>query len=178
MAAAPFVIAGAQAYQQYDQANKLADAQKKAQKIKNAQMVDQVTANYDELADVDREAQEQSMERALDVQKGYIKGKGRINVMAAAMGTGGMSMQSQLKDLEREKFSDFNTVLEDRQASIDNMASQAQSMRYSAAAGMNVSPISRPSNASLALNLGTSAIQGYNANQKQAEQAAQLSTGV
>ena len=178
MAAAPFAIAGVQAYQQYDQANKLASAQKKAQKIKNAQMVDQVTANYDELADVEREAQEQSVERALDVQKGYIKNKGRINVMAAAMGTGGMSMQSQLKDLEREKFSDFNTVLEDRQAGIDNIASQAQSMRYSAAAGMSVQAISRPSNASLALNLGTTAIQGYNAQQKQNAQSAQLATGV
>lgn len=178
MAAAPFVLAGASAYMQYQQAEGLADAHEEAQKIKNAQIVDQVTANYDELADVELEAHNQAFEDSLSIQKEYIKGKGRVNVMAAAMGTGGMSMVSQLKDLEREKFSDFNTVLEDRQAGVDNIKSQAESMRYSAAAGQDVSPISRPSTAALALNLGTSAVSGYSAQKKQDQQSALLSTGV
>lgn len=177
MAAAPFIVAGVGAVQQYQQANELADAQEQAQKIKNAQVIDQVDANYDELADVERDAHEQAFEASMSVQKGYIKEKGRVNVMAAAMGTGGMSMQSQLKDLDREKFNDFDTILKDRQAGMDNTRSQAESMRFSAAAGMSVQPVSRPSNASLALNLGTTALSGHAAQKKSDAQSALLKSG-
>lgn len=143
------------------QASANADAQEKAAERHNEQLVEQTIANYDELADVELQAQQRAQEDTQEVQKGYIQSKGRVNVMAAAMGTAGQSLDSQLKDLEREKYSNYNTILVSRQAEMDNTRSQAENMRYQAANSMNVTPVSRPSWAASALNVGSVALGGY-----------------
>ncbi len=143
------------------QANANANAQEDAAKLRNEQLAEQTIANYDELADVERDAAERANEDAISVQKDYIKGKGRINVMAAAMGTAGQSVTGQLSALEREKYSNYNTILLSRQAEQDNIRSQAENMRYQAANSMQVSPVSRPSYAAAALNLGSVSLSGY-----------------
>lgn len=147
------------------QANANADAQEKAAEKRNDQLVEQTVANYDELARVELDAQQQSNDESIEVQKGYIQEKGRINVMAAAMGTGGQSVSSQLSDLEREKYSNYSTILQNRQAKQDNIRSQAENMRYQAAASMDVNPVSRPSFAATALSLGSTAMGGYSSYQ-------------
>lgn len=151
----------AAAVQSSVQANANANAQEDAAEQKNQQLVEQTVANYDELADVELDAQQQANDEANEVQKGYIQEKGRINVMAAAMGTGGMSVASQLNDLDREKYSNYSTILQNRQAKQDNIRSQAESMRYQAASNMNVNPVSRPSFAATALSLGSTLTSGY-----------------
>lgn len=143
------------------QAQSNARAQERAAEARNQQLVEQTVANYDELADVELDAQQRAIDDTISVQKDYIQNKGRINVMAAAMGTGGQSVASQLSDLEREKYSNYNTILLSRQAEQDNIRSQAETMRYQAASGMSVSPVSRPSYAAAALNIGTTALSGY-----------------
>lgn len=158
------------------QANELADAQEEAQKKQNEQVSKETIANYEQLSEAELALQQQTLDATLDNQKGYIKEKGRINVMAAAMGTGGMSVSSQLSDLERVKYSNYNTILLNRQAGMDNIADQAESLRYQAAGSMNVSPISRPSWAAAALDIGSQALGGYADYQKRKEQADLLST--
>lgn len=160
--------------QQTMQAQANAQAQQKAAEIKNQQLVDQTIANYDELSKVEQEAQQQALEQSIDMQKDYIASKGRVNVMAAAMGTGGGAVSSQLQDLERTKYSNYNTILMDRQARLDNVKAQAESMRYQAAAGMSVSPVSRPSWANAALGIGTSALTGYTGYKQQQTSADML----
>lgn len=147
--------------QQAVQASKNADAQEEAAEIRNEQLADQTIANYDELSEVELVAQQQALESSKDMQEDYIESKGRINVMAAAMGTGGSSVSSSLQDLERTKYSNYNTILLDRQAKMDNVSAQAENMRYQAASGMSVAPVSRPSWAATALNVGTTALSGY-----------------
>lgn len=147
--------------QQTMQAQANAEAQQKAAEARNEQLVQQTIANYDELSKVELEAQQQSLEQSIDMQKDYIASKGRVNVMAAAMGTGGGAVASQLHALERTKYSNYHTILMDRQARLDNVKAQAESMRYQAASGMDVSPVSRPSWANAALNIGTAALSGY-----------------
>lgn len=147
--------------QQAVQASKNASAQEEAAEIHNQQLAEQTVANYDELSEVELVAQQQALESSKDMQEDYIQSKGRINVMAAAMGTGGSSVSSSLQDLERTKYSNYNTILLDKQAKMDNVAAQAESMRYQAASGMNVTPVSRPSWASTALNVGATALSGY-----------------
>lgn len=100
--------------------------------------------------------------------------------MAAAMGTGGQSVKSQLSDLEREKYSNYNTILLSKQAEQDNIRSQAESMRYQAASSMDVSPVSRPSYAATALNIGTTALSGYSdfkGVQRESELVKQIKSG-
>lgn len=155
----------AAAVQSSVQANANANAQEEAAEKRNEQLVEQTIANYDELADVELDAQQQANDEAFEVQKGYIQEKGRINVMAAAMGTGGMSVSSQLNDLEREKYTNYSTILQNRQAKQDNIRSQAENMRYQAASSMNVNPVSRPSFAATALSLGSTVATGYSSYQ-------------
>lgn len=138
-----------------------ADAMEKAQEARNQQIQEQTIANYDELAEVERDAQQQALDESMEVNKEYMKERGRINVTAAALGTTGMSVAGQLQDLEKTKYSNYNTILLNRQAKMDNIKSQAESLRYQATSQMDVSPISRPSWAATALNIGGQAISGF-----------------
>lgn len=160
MAAAATAVSVAATIQQTMQAQANANAQEEAQRARNAAIVEQTIANYDELADVELDKHQQALEETKGVQENYIQEKGKVNVMAAAMGTGGMSVKSQLNDLERQKYSNYNTVLLNRQANLDNIRSQAETMRYQAANSMDVSPISRPSYAAAALNIGSQVMSG------------------
>lgn len=143
------------------QARKVANAQKQAQQRRNEALSQQAVDNYDQLADIELEQQQKSIDTTLEVQKNYIQEKGRVNVMSAAMGTGGMSVTSQLKDLEQQKYSNYSTILKDKQARMDNIRSQASAIRYQAANSMDISPISRPSYAAAALNIGSSLAGGF-----------------
>lgn len=160
-AVAMTAISVAASIQAQVQANANATAQEKAAEKRNEQLVEQTVANYDELSQVELAAQQRSIDDSLAVQKDYLQQKGRTNVMAAAMGTGGQSVASQLGDLEREKYSNYDTILQSRQAEQDNIRSQAESMRFQAASGMDVSPVSRPSWAAGALSVGSAALGGY-----------------
>lgn len=158
------------------QANEMADAQEEAQTKRNEQLSKETLANYEQLSEAELTLQQQTIDASLENQKGYIKEKGRINVMAAAMGTGGMSVSSQLSDLNRVKYSNYNTILLNRQAGMDNIADQAESLRYQAAGSMNVNPISRPSWAAAALDVGSQALGGYADYQNRKAQTDLLST--
>lgn len=157
------------------QANEMADAQEEAQEKRNEQVVKETIANYDQLSEEELALQQQSMDASLENQKGYIKEKGRINVMAAAMGTGGMSVSSQLADIERVKYSNYSTILLNKQAGMDNIADQAEALRYQAGGMMQVQPISRPSWAATALEVGGQALGGYQDYQQRRQDAELLS---
>lgn len=172
MAALPAVLAVAQMAKAHADAQALAAAQEKQQKIKNQQVLEGALANYDQMDAIELEAQKQTIEDAQGVQKDFIAKKGRVNVMAAAMGTGGMSVHNQLTELERGKANSYDLILNNRQNNMENFKSQASAIRYGAAANMDVRAISRPSSAALALNVGATAIQGYTDYQKAETQAA------
>lgn len=160
-AVASTAISVAAVIQSTIQARKVANAQKQAQQRRNEALSQQAVDNYDQLADIELEQQQKSIDTTLEVQKNYIQEKGRVNVMSAAMGTGGMSVTSQLKDLEQQKYSNYSTILKDKQVRMDNIRSQASAIRYQAANSMDISPISRPSYAAAALNIGSSLASGY-----------------
>lgn len=156
------------------QARAAARAQEVAAERRNAQLVEQTISNYDELAEQELDAQQQSLDRSVKAQRDFLVNKGRINAVSAARGVGGLSVSSQLQDLERVKYSNYNTILLDRQAQMDNIADQAQSMRYQAASQMDVRPISRPSWAAAALDVGAGVTSGYTNFRNQATDASKL----
>lgn len=138
-----------------------ANAQAKAQEQRNDALIEQTIANYDELSDIERQSQEKAFDESIGVQKDYLKEKGRVNVMAAALGTGGQSLGTQLQDLESQKYSNYDTILQNRQGELDNIRSQAETLRYQARANMDITPISRPSWAKAVVDIGSTAIGGY-----------------
>lgn len=176
VAAIPYVIAGVSAAVSYSNSSKMAAAQEKAAKLRNEQLVDETIANYDELAAAELDTIQNSNDRAIASQRAYIKEKGRINVMAAAMGTKGQSISGQLRTLEQVKYRNYATILEDRQASQDNIRARAESLRFGAASRADVRPISRPSSAAAALTIASKAVQGYSAYQSGTEQSDLLKT--
>ena len=145
------------------QAQKNAKAQEEAADQRNKAITEQTIKNYDELSEVEQEAHKQATEEGRAVQIDYLRQKGRVNVMAAAMGTGGMSVKTQLQDLEREKYTNYNTILLSRQAKFDNIASQAESLRMQAGSSYSSTSLSRPSWAATALNVGSTVLGGYGA---------------
>lgn len=147
-------------------ANENASAQVEAAEAQNEQKVQSAIANYDELSEVEQDAYQRSLEDSLDMQKDYLKEKGRINVMAAYAGTGGMSVAGQLQDLERAKYQNYNTIQLDQQAAFDNVADQAQSIRFGTAASMNRQAVSRPSWFGSALELGATSLNAYSGYKK------------
>lgn len=147
------------AYTMYASAQN-AKAQEEAAENHNRQVLEQTVENYGQLSEVELEAQQQALEESMMVQEEFIQAKGKINTMAAWSGTAGMSVASQLNDLEREKYSNFNVVQLNMQAKMDNIADEAESMRYSARGAMNTQPISRPSWAQAALEVGGAALGG------------------
>lgn len=169
-AVAVAVSVASAAYSMYS-ARQNAQAQEEAAEKRNKQQVETTIANYGELSEAELDAQKQSLDDSLTMQREYLREKGRINVMAAYSGTGGMSVASQLQDLERVKFNNYDALQMSQQASFDNIADQAESMRYGAMASMDVTPISRPSWFAGALNIGSAAVSGYSGIQK--AQAAQ-----
>lgn len=177
MATAATVVSVAATVQQVVQANATANAQEDAQAARNSMLVEQTVANYGELSEVELDQQQEAFDETIEVQKEYTKAKGQTNVMAAAMGTAGMSVKSQLSDLNQQKYSNYNTILQNRQASMDNIRSQAETARYQAANSMDVTPISRPSYAAAALNIGGQVISGYSNTQEAKAQDKQLSSG-
>lgn len=154
-------IAVASTIQSVQAARKQAAAQSQAQVVKNRQITETAIANYDQLSESELETQNRALDDSLEMQKDYLQSKGRVNVMAAAMGTGGQSVSSQLGDLNRTKYSNYNTILQTRQAELDNIADQATSIRYNASASADTAPISRPSWASAALSIGSTAAGAY-----------------
>ncbi|AUG87670.1 hypothetical protein [Vibrio phage VEN] len=161
MAAVTAAISIASTAYSFMQANSNANAIEKAQANKNKQLQEQTVANYAELADVEKEQQQLALDESLDVQRSYLRDKSLVNVTAAAMGTGGVSVANQLQDLEKTKYSNYNTILLNRQANMDNIKSQAESLRFQTASQMDVSPVKRPSFAAAALSAGSQALQGY-----------------
>ena len=174
-AAASTALSVAAVVQSQVQASVTAKAQEEAAQKRNDQLVEQTIANYDQLADAELDAAELELDQNIEIQKSALKEKGRINVMSAALGTSGMSVKSQLDDLEREKYSNINTVLLDRQAKQDNIRSQAENLRFQAANGMEISPVSRPSYAAAALSVGAVATNGYTSYKNQEKQSDLLS---
>lgn len=157
-------VAVASTIQQTREASKAASAASAAQTKKNDQIVESTIANYDQLSEAELESQNRALDDSLSMQKSYLQSKGRINVMAAVMGTGGQSVSSQLNDLNRTKYSNYNTILQSRQADLDNIADQATNIRYNASASADTRPISRPSWASAALSIGGTVANAYSQN--------------
>ncbi|YP_009791129.1 internal virion protein [Marinomonas phage CB5A] len=161
MTAISTAVSVAATIQAQRQASARASAMKAAQAEKNEQIVESTVANYDQMSEQELSVQEQSLQESLQTQKDYIASKGRVNVMSAAMGTGGQSVASQLQDLERVRYGNYSSILQDKQAQLDNIADSAENERYQGAAAQDRTAITRPSTASTLLAVGSTAAQGY-----------------
>lgn len=160
----------AAAYMQYDSGKKQADAQSEQQEISNRETAKAIDTNYGELSKVEQDALLNEADDNIDMQKQYMQARGRVNTMAAASGTAGMSVDAQMFGLDRDRATNMDSLQITRQSKLDSVTNQARQIKSQGTAGMDYSPISRPSWAQGALSVGSTALSGaasaYGASQK------------
>lgn len=163
-AIASYVAAGTAvvgAAYQVKTASDQAEAQEKDQEARNQAQANAAISNYGELSSIERDALIEEGENNIAIQKDFLAAKGRVNTMAAATGTGGMSVGAQMESLDRQQYSNFDAIQATRQSKLDSTTNQARSIKSQATGNMDYTPINRPSWAAGALQIGSAAAGSY-----------------
>lgn len=148
---------------QVQDGRKAADAQAEQQEIHNREQSRAIEQSYGDLSQVEQDALLEEADSNIDMQKQYMMQRGRVNTMAAASGMGGMSVAQQEKGLARDRAHNLESIQNTRQSKLDNVTNQAKQIRSQGMAGMDYSPISRPSWAVGALQVGSTVLGGMSA---------------
>lgn len=154
------VSVAAAGYQTYSQ-QQAAKAQAKAQSDQNEQLAIAAARSYDDLTPAEIDAQLQAQDLELENQQKAIQARGRVNVFAAASGTMGGSIDSQLYDIEAQKSKNVNTILQQRESGLFSIKQQAESARQGAINSQSKQSIQVPSWLETGLKIGSSVIQGF-----------------
>lgn len=146
---------------QVEDGRKQANAATEQQEIHNREQAKAIEQSYGEMSQVEQQALLEEQDSNIDLQKQYMAARGRVNTMAAASGTGGASVEAQMLGLDRDRLHNMDAIQATRQSKLDNITNQARQIRSQGQAGMDYSPISRPSWAAGALKIGSTALSAY-----------------
>lgn len=153
-AVASSVYAGVQARQQ-------ADAQEKYQDYQNKMALQSMRDQYAQISENEKSAREENLQEGIRNQEEYAKRKGRIDLMSAVSGTGGLSVDSMMQDLRRQKGRNMNTILRNQSIQLDQFQNQAEQVRVGAQSRIDNRKIQKPSWAEVGIGAATSGLQGY-----------------
>lgn len=138
-----------------------ADAAAEQQEIHNREQAKSIEQSYGDMSRVEQDALLDEADSNISMQKQYMQARGRVNTMAAASGMAGLSVAQQELGLSRDRAANLDAIQATRQSKLDNINNQAKQIRSQGMAGMDYSPISRPSWASDALKIGSSALNSF-----------------
>ena len=145
------------AYSQSQSATMMAQQQSEA----NRAMAIAAADSYDDLSPAEIDAQRQASELGIQNQAEAIQAKGRVNVFAAAAGTGGGSVDAALFDIDATKDRNVNDILRQREAGLYSIKQQAESIRVGATQGQNRTAIEQPSWLQTGMQIGQQAVSGF-----------------
>lgn len=145
------------AYAQSQSATMMAQQQSEA----NRAMAVAAAESYDDLSPAEIDAQRQASELGLQNQAEAIQAKGRVNVFAAAAGTGGGSIDAALFDIDATKDRNVNDILRQREAGLYSIKQQAESIRVGATQGQNRTAIEQPSWLQTGMQIGQQVVSGF-----------------
>lgn len=154
----------AQGYSMYSQSQQ-AKAETSAAEESNKEAAIQAAASYDDLSPAEIDANRQANDAALAQQAESIQAKGRVNLFAAASGTGGGSVDSMLFDIDTVRSRNMNSIIAQRESGLTSIRKQAEQIRQGAISNQNRQPINSPSWIEGGLKIGASAIQGLSSYQ-------------
>lgn len=158
----------AQGYSMYSQAQ-AAKAESQAAEEQNKEAAIQAAAAYDDLTPAEIDANKQANDAAMAQQAEAIQAKGRVNLFAAASGTGGGSVDSMLFDIDSIKAGNINSIISQRESGLISIRKQAEQIRQGGISNQNRQVINSPSWIENGIKLGTSVVNGisnYQATQK------------
>lgn len=150
-----------QALMQGIQARKQAEAQQEYQQQRNKRALESMQDQYSQLSGAEADARERSLEETMDNQVEAAKRRSRINLMAAASGTQGLSVDSMMQDISRNQGRNMNTIISNQDIELQGFRNQAEQIRTGTANRIDKRKIQRPSWGEIGLSTASAGLQGY-----------------
>lgn len=150
-----------QALMQGVQARKQAEQQQEMQKINNRRAIESMQSQYSQLSGAEADARQRAVSDGMDNQIEAARRKSRINLMAAASGTQGLSVDSMMRDISQQQGRNLNTIVSNQDIELQGFRNQAEQIRVGTEGRIDNRKIQRPSWAEVGLSTASSAAQGY-----------------
>ena len=155
------VTAAGSAMMQGIQARNAAQAAETQRKQKNAAALNSMQDQYSQLSGAEKDSRQRAVEESMANQREYASRRSKISLMAAASGTGGLSVDSMVRDLKQQRGRNMNTIISNQEIELQGFRNQAESIRVGTAARTDNRKIQRPSWAEVGLQTGIAGMQGY-----------------
>lgn len=143
------------------EARNQAKAAKAQQKHQNKSAIENMQHQYGVLNENERDSLLRSREESMDIQGEFAKRRSQLNLMSAASGTAGLSVDNMITGLERDRGRNMEAVLRNQDTELSNFREQAESIRAGTAGRMDTRRIQRPSWLEVGLNTASQAGQAY-----------------
>jgi len=151
-----------QAVMQGIQARKQAAQQAEYQKQQNRRAIDSMQDQYGQLSGAEADARERAVQEGMNNKLEAAKRKSQINLMAAASGTQGLSVDSMMRDISQQRGRNMDTIIRNQDIELQGFRNQAEQIRTGTAGRIDNRKIQKPSWAEIGINAGAQAFQGYN----------------
>jgi len=155
------VIAVASSVYSGIQAREKADQQNAYRKQQNEQALKSMQSQYSQLSGAEADARERSIVAGMDNQTEAMRRKSSINLMAAASGTQGLSVDSLLQGVRSEQGRNMNTILNNQEIELQGFRNQAEGIRTQTASRIDNRTIQKPSWGEIGLNAANSGASAY-----------------
>lgn len=143
------------------EARKQAEQQRAYQKQQNELAMESMRSQYSQLSSAEADARERGLQEGMDNQIQAAQRKSQINLMAAASGTQGLSVDSMMQDIKRQEGRNLDTIVRNQDIELQGFRNQAEQIRTGTAGRIDNRKIERPSWAEIGINAASSAAQGY-----------------
>lgn len=155
------VLMAGQALMSGIQARNQAKAQQEYQQQKNERALSSMQDQYSQLSGAEADARERSIDESMRNQVESAKRKSRINLMAAASGTQGLSVDGMIRDISQQQGRNMNTILRNQDIELQGFRNQAEQIRTGTANRIDKRKIQRPSWGEIGLSTVSAGVQGY-----------------
>lgn len=143
------------------QARNQAKQQEEYQKQQNERAIDSMQDQYSQLSGAEADARERAVQDGMSNQVEAAKRKSQINLMAAASGTQGLSVDSMMRDLKQQQGRNMNTILRNQETELQGFRNQAEQIRTGTAGRIDNRKIQKPSWAEIGISTASAATSGY-----------------
>lgn len=155
------VLMAGQALMSGIQARNQAKAQQEYQQQKNERALSSMQDQYSQLSGAEADARERSIDESMRNQVESAKRKSRINLMASASGTQGLSVDGMIRDISQQQGRNMNTILRNQDIELQGFRNQAEQIRTGTANRIDKRKIQRPSWGEIGLSTVSAGVQGY-----------------
>lgn len=155
------VTMAGQAVMQGIEARNQAERQAEYQKQQNRRAIESMQDQYSQLSGAEADARERAVQEGMNNKLEAAKRKSQINLMAAASGTQGLSVDSMMRDISQQRGRNMNTILRNQDIELQGFRNQAEQIRTGTADRIDNRKIQKPSWAEIGINTGAQALQGY-----------------